>query len=367
MVSHVIVDARWMGGRVRGMGRYALQMVSPVKHLCTYATAATDAVSLEGSLIKQGRSFFPLWEQKTLPKIAADADAQWVLCPYNTAPVKPMAGKRLILVVYDLIFMESWRDLPPSVSVYQNLGRLYRRYVVPRAVKHADRLVTVSEYTKSLIVERYAVAPECITVIPCALSDAWFKQTTTPLAMRDDYFFTVAGEAPSKNIKRLLKAYSQYLSQTSAKVLTLKVAGISQAKHGAFIQYCQALGIGQQVEFIGYISEDELRGYYGRARAFVFPSLYEGFGIPLLEAMASGVPVVCSNTTSLPEVVNDAALLFNPRDVNDIAKCLTRVAVDTTLSQKLVDKGLVQVEKFKLDDINQLFRRFWSDNNVCDR
>lgn len=353
-----LVDARWMSGRLRGMGRYALQMVAPIKNQCSYATTAKCVDPLPGKALRVGKGFFPAWEQAVLPEICSQSEAEWLLCPYNTAPLKRV-NTRLILVVHDLIFMEPWRRLPPSVSLYQNLGRLYRRFVVPKVIKKADRLVTVSEYTKKLIVERYNVPAGQVCVIPNALDNSWFDLSPRPLHQRQRFILSVAGEAPSKNVKRLLHAFSRY-AKADSNPYELKIVGFSQAKHASFQKECLHLGVRELVEFVDYIDDVKLKNLYLEASAFIFPSLYEGFGIPLLEAMASGVPIICSNTTSLPEVVGEAALQFDPYDERDMAQCISEIIRDTELAAELVVLGFNQVSKFKLEDINNKFEVFWS-------
>jgi len=352
-----LVDGRWMFGRVRGMGRFARQMIMPIESQCLLATSSAAETPASGQVIKRGASFFPLWEQKTFPLIAESENIRWLLCPYNTAPLC-LKNVRLILVVHDLIFMESWRYLPPSISLYQNLGRIYRRFIVPHAIKKADFLVTVSEYTKNLIVEHYGVEPDRVTVIPNALDASWFSLNAPKIAQRERYILTVAGEAPSKNVRRLLHAFSLYAHKVSSPC-ELKIVGISQAKHAVFRKLCEKLKVEHLVHFIGYVNDEELKGLYLRARAFVFPSLYEGFGIPLLEAMATGCPIACSNTTSLPEVVGHSALLFDPRKVADMAETIQLILDDDILAGSLAENGYERVRKFDLEHVMQGFENFW--------
>lgn len=357
-----LVDARWMTGKVRGMGRYAAQLITPIRSQCVFATSATYEGDLPGQVISCGNSFFPLWEQKTLPKISNHNSPLWMLCPYNTAPITPISAK-LILVVHDLIFLEPWSRLPPSVSLYQNLGRLYRRFIVPRAIGRAEVLLTVSNYTKQVLIDRYGIGAERIKVIPNSLDDSWFDLPEIPLNERDNYLLSVVGEAPSKNVKRLLSAFALYAKRVE-NPLRLKLVGISVEKHADFLKVCERLNIKRLVEFVGYIDDAELKAHYCRARAFIFPSLYEGFGIPLLESMATKVPIACSNTTSLPEVVGDSAIQFDPRDVNAIADSIVRISIDDPLRQILVDRGFKQVQKYRLLRISSLFEEFWTELGI---
>lgn len=311
------VDIRWMVGNYRGMGRFARQLVAPVSS-SVVGLSPQGITAPEWPSISQGNGFFPWWEQSVLPKLCRSEQLDFLLCPYNTGPLASLGSTRAIAVIHDLIFLQPWSVLPPSMSLYQTLGRLYRRQVVPTFVRRADTILTVSHFTKAELVERFGLAERAVHVIPNTIHDDWFEPPL-PLEARQPYLFTVAGEAPSKNVSRLLKAFT-LARPALGEGVSLKIAGIKSAYHGAYMQQASQLGIAGQVEFLGFLSDQQLRQYYRQARAFVFASLFEGFGIPLLEAMASGTPLACSNSTSMPEVVGDYGVLFDPLSVEDIAE-----------------------------------------------
>jgi len=203
------VDARWMVGQYRGMGRYAHALLEPVSSSVKALLPSTAMDSIYPN-IKQGSSFFPLWEQVTLPKLCSENSITDLLCPYNTAPLHLGKSTRLILVVHDLIYLESWRNLPPSVSAYQTLGRIYRRALVPRVIRNAHRLVTVSEFTKQQICHSFSIPDKYVTVIPNMLDDDWYAQAPLPVAEKHPYILAVSGEAPSKNLDRLIQSFSRF-------------------------------------------------------------------------------------------------------------------------------------------------------------
>jgi glycosyltransferase involved in cell wall biosynthesis len=351
------VDASWMLGNYRGMGRFARQLIAPVSN---YVVALTPhgIRTNDWPCVSGGRGFFPWWEQVELPRLCRSERLDFLLCPYNSGPLTSVGSTRLIAVIHDLIYLQPWSVLPPSMSAYQTLGRLYRRRVVPAFVRRADTILTVSHFTKGELVERFGLPEEDVHVIPNAIADSWFEQPL-PLQSRKPYFFTVGGEPPSKNVRGLLKGFALALPELGSAA-RLKIAGVKAGYHKPFMQLAAELGIAEQVDLLGYVSVEELREHYRDARAFVFASLFEGFGIPLLEAMASGTPVACSNTTSMPEVVGDCGLMFDPKSTEDIAHKLQLVWKDTPDREARAMAAVERARGFSESAVSQRMSAFWS-------
>jgi glycosyltransferase involved in cell wall biosynthesis len=350
------VDARWMVGDYRGMGRFARQLISPVS-ASVIALTPSGCRLAEWPQISSGNGFFPWWEQIVLPRLCRVEQLDYLLCPYNTGPLSSIGSTRSIAVIHDLIFMQPWTVLPPSMSLYQTLGRLYRRQVVPAFAKRVDTIVTVSEFTKSELIRKFGLSPSAINVIPNSIADHWFE-TPVHLSNREQFIFTVAGEAPSKNLIRLLNAFALVCASMGENVI-LKVAGVKPAFHSFFRKHAHQLGIGERVELLGFLSEQELRQYYRNARLFVFASLFEGFGIPLLEAMASGTPVVCSNSTSMPEVIGSHGLLFDPLSINDMAEKIYYLWLSDTESLTRSCGGLERARLYSESSVIEMTNAFW--------
>jgi glycosyltransferase involved in cell wall biosynthesis len=353
------IDVRWMNNN-RGMARFAEFFIKPLKKEII-ALAPNNIGDTSYQTVKKGNSFFPWWEQYILPILSKQEALDFLILPYNTGPIFGNTQAKQIAVIHDLIFMRSRKELPLSMSLYQTLGRYYRRFVVPRVAKKADIIVTVSEYTKSELIEKLNVPADKIRVIPNSIENDWFVEPI-PLTERKPYLFTVTGSAPSKNVPNLLKAFSIAKNHYESNFM-LRIAGINTAHHATYITQAKALGIEHQVEFLGFISDQELQLQYRQARAFVFASLFEGFGIPLLEAMASGTPVCCSNSTSLPEVVGDTALLFDPTDIADIANNLVLVLADKEAKLRTV-AAYKRATEFSEDAVNKKIKTFWRE--FCD-
>ncbi|MBR8225232.1 glycosyltransferase family 4 protein [Burkholderia ambifaria] len=351
------VDITWMVGNYRGMGRFARQLVAPIGE--SVLGFAPDGVSTdEWPCVSQGRRFFPWWEQVELPRLCREHKPDYLLCPYNTGPLRATGNTPLIAVIYDLIYMQPWSVLPPARSLYQTAGRVYRRHVVPRLARRADVVLTISRFTQRELVETFGLNEADVHVIPCMISDDWFDAPVSAAA-RWPYLFTVAGEVPSKNVDRLLQAFA-IARPALGDDATLRIAGIKSDHHAHFLGRAAALGLAGAVELLGYISRDELREQYRHAHAFIFASLFEGFGIPLLEAMASGTPVACSNTTSMPEVVGDCGLQFDPFSVDDMAEQIRRVWNDGARFDVAIGDGVARARTFSESAVRPLIQDFWA-------
>lgn len=350
------VDISWMVGQYRGMGRFGRQLIAPVSDQVV-ALAPDGITTSDWPCVSRGRGFFPWWEQVELPRMCRSEQLDYLLCPYNTGPVRSLGSTRTIAVIHDLIFMEPWSTLPPSRSPYQLLGRHYRRRVVPTFAKRADTIITVSNYSKSRLVEAFGFEADDIHVIPNAISDAWFRQPV-PLDQRAPYLFTVAGEQPSKNVPRLLLAFARSRLGTEDGA-ELRIAGIKQARHVHFIAQCRELGIEEHVSFLSFVTDEELVEQYRNARGFVFASTFEGFGIPLLEAMASCTPVTASNTTSMPEVVGADALMFDPFNIDQIATSLRQLWASDSACETRAKAGVRRAKGFSQSAVAQQIAEFW--------
>jgi glycosyltransferase involved in cell wall biosynthesis len=351
------VDITWMVGNYRGMGRFARQLVAPVG-TSVLGLAPSGVSADEWPCVSEGRGFFPWWEQVELPRLCREQKLDYLLCPYNTGPVRSIGNTRMIAVIHDLIYMKPWSVLPPARSLYQTAGRVYRRHVVPRLARRADVVLTVSRFTQRELIQTFRLHESDVHVIPCTISDDWFEAPLS-LAQRRPYLFTVAGEVPSKNVDRLLQAFA-IAKPALGDDVRLRIAGIKSEHHAHFLARADALGLTGAVELLGYVSREQLREQYRCARAFVFASLFEGFGIPLLEAMASGTPVACSNTTSMPEIVGDCGLQFDPYSVEDIAEQIRNVWSNDARFQVTVGAGMERARTFSESAVRPSIQDFWA-------
>jgi len=252
---------------------------------------------------------------------------------------------KTVLTVHDLIFaLFPEHHLP--------LNKWFLNRFMPVFVRRADAIITISESSQRDLVRLYNVPTERITVIYEGV-DARFQsnsdpESSTSLRQRyhlpDRFILYVGTIEPRKNLTTLLEALKPLQGMYSG--LKLVIAGRPGWLYQPTFDRIKALGLEDQVRVLGYVPDEDLPALYRAAEVFVFPSLYEGFGLPPLEAMACGTPVICSNTSSLPEVVGDAGLLVNPHDVAAWTAALERLLSEAELRQELRQRGLHRATKF---------------------
>ena len=297
-------------------------------------------------IIEIGGSFYPLWEQFSLPRAVKEWNLDILHCTSNTAPI--WCRIPLILTLHDIIFMEP-RD-KSNKSFYQNMGWLYRRLVVPRILKKCRRIITVSNYEKNNIESRLGIPQEKMVMIYNGYND-WFKpiqdlnQVYKKYIDVQGYFFFLGNTDPKKNTERTLIAYSKYLERSNVK-RKLLMADLDNEYLKAIIEKNHIENIWRRVVIPGYIVNNDLPYIYNNAFAFLYTSLRESFGIPLLEAMACGTPVITSNTSSMPEIGGPDAILVNPEDSDEIADKMIQLEEDDLFYRKQEDIGIRRAEQF---------------------
>ena len=317
-------------------------------------------------IIEVGGGFYPLWEQWSLPRAAREARVELLHCTSNTAPL--FCSIPLILTLHDIIFLEP-RDKGNS-SLYQNMGWLYRRLVVPRILGKCRRIITVSDFEKQNIINRLQLPKKQVEMIYNGYND-WFRPMEDPDCvygkyMRErGYLFFLGNTDPKKNTERTLIAYSRYLERSNVK-RPLLMADLDRHYLNDIISRNHIENIRQHIEMPGYIVNSDLPYVYSAAFAFLYTSLRESFGIPLLEAMACGTPVVTSNTSSMPEIGGKDAILVNPESPEEICEQLLRLETDETYYQQQVQVGLQRSKlfswKFTAEQLLSLYETVYREN-----
>jgi glycosyltransferase involved in cell wall biosynthesis len=282
-----------------------------------------------------------LGEQTLLPRLAARERVDLVHSLASTAPL--WGGFSRVVTVHDLIYAR----FPEAHSGIREKGM---RVLVPRSARRSDRVIADSQSTRDDLVELLGIAPEDIDVVPLGIGTV---RREAPLPERDarerfdlrdrQVVLSLSAKRPHKNLLALIGALAR-IPVEERPVLVLP--GYPTAHEVELRERARNLGLADDVRFPAWVSAAELEGLWNLARAFVFPSLYEGFGLPVLEAMARGVPVACSNASSLPEVADDAALLFDPDDESEMGAALQRIISDDELREQLVALGRQQAERF---------------------
>ncbi|MCR4583589.1 MAG: glycosyltransferase family 4 protein [Prevotella sp.] len=293
-----------------------------------------------------GCGFYPVWEQIVLPHNVRKLKLDILHCTSNTAPIFCKAP--IILTLHDIIFLEK-RD-KMNQSVYQNMGWFYRRIVVPHILKKSKRIITVSDFELQNIVNKLNIPREKMVMIHNGYNE-WFKKTIDTEQIyrkyidQPSYFFFLGNTDPKKNTERTLIAYSKYLEQSDVK-RKLLVADLERRYVDEIIDRNHIENIRKTIVTPGYIVNRDLPFIYNNAFAFLYPSLRESFGIPLLEAMACGTPVITSNTSSMPEIGGPEAILVNPERTEDITKMMLKLEQDDTYYQEQEKMGLQRAKLF---------------------
>lgn len=260
---------------------------------------------------------------------------------YSLPPTLP--GTKTVLTVHDLAFEHYPDETMPGM-----LG--YLQQVAPRSIRRADHVIAVSQATRRDLVTLYGTPPEKINVIPPGVDARFYTQHTPDeiAAIRRKYglpggplVLTVGTLQPRKNHLRLVRAFAAIKARAA-----LVIAGGKGWDYETVRDEVGRLGLSDRVVFTGFVDNADLPALYRAATVFAYPALYEGFGLPALEAMASGVPVVASNTSSLPEVVGEAGLTVDPLDVDDITAALDRLLGDASLRAELRKKGTARAAAF---------------------
>jgi glycosyltransferase involved in cell wall biosynthesis len=309
----MFADQRWIGQH--GIGRFARHVLAGLNYrpisLSSNPAAPLDSWFLSRALseLKHDDLFFspgyntPLFCRS--PFVFTIHDLSHVYCPEISSP----------------------------------LLRLYYATVMKRACGRAARILTVSEFTKKQIIDWSGVSPEKVLNVGCAV-DPEYQPDGDSYGLPFSYFLSVSNRKRHKNEFRIVEAFARAnLDSRTHLVFT----GEPVADLVRLIKAHQLLS---RVDFIGVVPEAKLPSLYRSAEALIFPSLYEGFGIPILEAMACGTPVVTSNVAAMPEVAGDAALLVDPTAVGQIAEAIKRIVRDTSLRRRLRDKGLKRSAQF---------------------
>jgi len=356
-VPRVAFDARLSIGSYRGMGRFARQMVRGYKRQFL-AFAASGESDPDFDLCCAGPKAFPIWEQLSLPWLAAKHHIDYLFCPYNTAPLHMASSVGLILAIHDLIYMIPVPDLGLSKSAYQNVGRLYRRLIVPRAIRRARFIITVSQSARLDLLKFHPPAETRTIVIPNTIRSSWFIDQKCAEIMRDSYVLCPSGCAPSKNLISAIQAFASFVKSNGRREMRMIVTGVPATHHASFGAIANTLNVNEQVQFLDYVSEETLQSLYREASICFVPSLYEGFGIPALEAMASGAPLVLSAIPAFQEVAAQAALYANPRSIEDMADKL-RTAANKTVAINLRSMGFARAPTFHPARIGEKIGSFW--------
>ncbi|MFA5024463.1 MAG: glycosyltransferase family 1 protein [Patescibacteria group bacterium] len=375
------IDARFYGPIGKGLGRYTQEVVDNLMKMTSAFPAIDGEVSFNYVIFLSPENFdefivedgqpiekvllpirwYSLAEQLIMPFYIWRAKLDLMHFPHFNVPI--LTPVKFVVTIHDLILTHfpTIRATTRSPFLYYFKNLAYR-LIIFTAVKRARRIITVSEFTKNDLAAKFKVQPEKITVTYEGVAnlakgrDSLFiakldKQETLEQYHTARNFLLYVGNAyPHKNLETLIKVFSKLHSERPE--LRLVLVGKEDYFYGLVEKYAGSLNLWQKgnlnspVVFPGYVPDAQLEVLYSEARAYIFPSLYEGFGLPPLEAMARQCPVASSNRASLPEVLGEAALYFDPQNETEMLSKIKLILNDDDLRARLIAAGLKQIKKY---------------------
>ena len=322
MPSQIVINGRFEGRRLTGVDRYASEIL---RCLGSRVKTIKPGHTLTGA---QGH----IWEQFVLPRMLGKEDFLW--SPANTGP---LAVTRQAVTIHDLSVLDhpEW---------FTSGFRLWYMALLPRLARQVRCVLTVSEHSRRSLIKRFGLPEEKVTVVPNGVNLRQFhpcdpEPVRTKYQLGDRYILFVGSLDPRKNLERLLQAWARL---ADFKDVELVIVG---SRTNIFRQV-EIAGSMRRVRRLGYVPDEDLAGLYAGAIFFIMPSLFEGFGLTVLEAMACGAPVISSYAGALPEVVGDAALQIDPTSVEGMAEAMRTLLTDESVGAQLRRRGMERACEF---------------------
>ncbi|MGH1394903.1 MAG: glycosyltransferase family 4 protein [Trichormus sp.] len=339
MAKHLLINLSFLLTQPTGTTNYALNLLPHLKLLQPTLLVAQNISGYNCYPIPpnqtaeqggKGHLRRLVWTQLQLPKIYHRLKSHLLFCPIPEAPL--YSNCRSVVMFHDIIPLRFPKRFSPITPYY--------RYYVPQVLKQAQHIICNSQATAEDLTNYYGISASKITSIPLAHDRNHFRYLNLPTS---NYFLYIGRQDTYKNLHRLIAAFAALPNND----YELWLAGPTDKRYTPLLQTQIAeLGITHRVKFLNYVAYSELPTIINQAIALVFPSLWEGFGFPVLEAMACGTPVITSNLSSLPEVAGDAAILINPYNTGEITDAMQIVANDIKLRSRLSLQGIARAKQF---------------------
>lgn len=357
----IIIEAqRVFRKKKHGMDFVALGLIRELQKIDTYNNYIIAVGPGEDVCLYESSNFkikilpstnYLIWEQLLLPKLVKDSKADILHCTSNTAPV---FGKvALVLTLHDIIFMEG--KMGKNASWYQKLGRIYRRFIVPRILNKVSELITVSNFEKDNIIERYPELKHKTNVVYNGVSTDFKPLVSLPTDTeleqmeRGSYWLFLGNTDPKKNMANTLLGYANYLKRSEVKRRLLLLDSNDEVLN-KMLEELDIVWIKPYLYIKGYISHSKLPEWYSYAFGSLYTSLRESFGLPLIEAMSCGTPVVASNTSAIPEVAGECVVYADPSAPNAIGNAMILLETDDVLRTTNIEKGLIHSKKYSWEN-----------------
>ncbi len=353
---HIAIDAHSVGAQLAGNETYAVNLIEALAEIdqsnqyTLYVTKQSAADRFKNRWanfeVKRTLPHTPLVRIPLILSAELRRNPVDVLHVQYTAP--PLAPCAVVATIHDL----SFEHLPET---FNRRSRTQLRLTVRRTARNAAQILTLSEFSRRDVIETYAIDPDRVAVTPAA-APAHFRPVTNETNLRRiratygierDYILALGSIQPRKNLVRLINAYSSlWKERQNLAMPQLVIAGKRGWLEGETMRAAELSAAAHDIRFIGYVAEPDLPELFSGAMCFAYPSYFEGFGLPVLEAMQCGTPVIAGNRTSLPEVAGDAALLVDPFDETVIADALRNLIENPDRRDDLRVKGIERAKRF---------------------
>ena len=311
---------------------------------------------------------YPIWEQYFLPKYIKKYKCDLLHCTSSTAPL--FINTPLLTTIHDIIYLENpiIIQLFSKASIHQKLGNLYRRLIVSKVIQKRNYFITVSKFEKNNITNYFNFNSKKIRVIYNGVSEIFCSNNNTVMSfpnnisLPEKYILHISNNDPRKNTNKVLEAFCNYKLKTK-NISKLVVLGMTSNELKNKLKYLKISNNHDDFFPIKYVSDEELAIIYKYSEVFLFPSLREGFGLPVIEAMSCGVPVITSNSSSMPEISGNAAMLINPNNTNEICDGIIKIQNDTNYKNELIQKGLERSKQFTWNKMASEVLKFYNEIN----
>ena len=301
-------------------------------------------------IVELGGGPYPTWEQFALPKAAKNEGCDILHCTSNTGPIRSKVP--LITILHDIIYLESISIFKKAGTWYQKLGNMYRRWVVPPVVRKSLRVSTVSNFEKNRIKNFMGLGDNLVAIyngvgrhFQKIEDETILKQAKEKYNLPDDFLFFLGNTDPKKNTPNVLKAFADFNAKSEKKYKLVML----DYEENALQNILSDIGhpeIRDDIFLTGYVVNTDMPAIINQCKVFLYPSLRESFGIPILEGMACGVPVITSNTSSMPEIADDAAAIVDPHNPEEITVAIEKIIDDENYRNELCKRGIERAKKF---------------------
>ncbi len=346
--KYIILTAEWNHEYFQGLEKYGIERV------CIANSGLASKTGLLNYFIECFKRLFNIIKPA---RILKELNIDVLFCAMSaTTYAEP--GIPTISLIYDI-----QHEYYPQFFSQQEL--MHRKKFYQGICKTADAVICISQFSRDTFVNKYNFLPEKAHVIYIGIQDRISVPNSDEMQLvlkkynleQKEYGYFPANFWPHKNHHMLLTAYSVFIRKNPQYNLHLVFTGALLETNKTIKDAVQQMGLSENVHFLGYLSEDELAAILAGCQFVIFPSLFEGFGIPVAEAMSFGKPVLCSNVTSLPEVGGEAALYFDPRRPEQIVSAMEKIYAEASIREEVVAKGYKQIEKFNINDMIHAYRK----------